>query len=77
MITLKEAVNKTTAKFSFAKEGVLYYNVTVENETYQFPIDLNNKEDVGSGIFLPEDKTIFFMRWIRKAMDKGEFVKIK
>lgn len=77
MLTVKEIVKDTKAKFSFAREGVLYYTVEVNGETYQFPINMNEKEDVGAGVFLAEEKSIFFMRWIRKAISSENFIKIK
>jgi hypothetical protein len=38
---------------------------------------MNDKEDVGTGVFLAEEKSIFFMRWIRKAVESNNFIKIK
>jgi hypothetical protein len=77
MLTVKEIVKDTKSKFSFAREGMLYYNVQINDETFQFPINMNDKEDVGTGVFLAEEKSIFFMRWIRKAVESNNFIKIK
>lgn len=38
---------------------------------YQFTVPLS---DIGTGTLKATDKAIYYMRWIRKAMDKGEFV---
>ena len=77
MITLKEAIKNTTSKFSHACAGILYYIDYVGDEHYQFPIDMNNKDDVGTATFFSEYRSITLMRYIRKAMDKEEFIKIK
>jgi len=77
MITLKEAVKNTVTTFSYACAGILYYTVEVGEEKYQFPIDMNNKEDVGTTAFVAEYKGITLMRYIRKAMESDNFIKIK
>jgi hypothetical protein len=77
MITIKEAVKDTVAKFYYACAGVLYYTVEVGNDKYQFPIDMNDKEDVGTTAFVAEYKGITLMRYIRKAMNSENFIKIK
>jgi len=77
MITLKEAIKGTTAKFVYACSGVLYYTIEANEETYMFPVDMNDKGDVGSAYFNAEEKGIFFMRYIRKSMEKETFIKIK
>lgn len=76
MITLKEAVTNSTAKFSHAIAGVLYYNLFVNDETYQFSIDMNDKDDVGTATFVNEYRGITLMRYIRKAIDSESLVKI-
>ena len=76
MITIKEAVKGTISKFDHACAGVLYYIDYVGGDQYQFPIDMNDKADVGTADFLAEYKSITLMRYIRKAMDKGEFIKV-
>lgn len=76
MITLKEAIKDTKSKFSHAIAGVLYYIDEVGEDKYQFPVDMNDKNDVGEAVFGSEFKSITLMRYIRKAMDKGEFIKL-
>lgn len=64
-MTLKEIVKSPNpAKFSHAIAGVLYYKVAM------FPIDMNDKEDVGTATFEAEYKPLTLMRYIRKAIDK-------
>lgn len=49
--------------FSFFKDGELWYRA--ENG-FEFPIP---KDDMKGGLFKPEDKSIFFMRFIRKHLE--------
>lgn len=76
MITIKDAVTNTTAKFSHAIAGVLYYNLYVKEDVYQFSIDMNDKADVGTTTFLSEYRGITLMRYIRKAIENETLVKI-
>ncbi len=76
MITITEAVKNTTAKFSHAIAGVLYYNLYVNEDTYQFEINMNDRSDVGTTTFFAEYKGITLMRYIRKAIESETLVKI-
>lgn len=76
MITLKEAVKDTKCKFDHAIAGTLYYVLEVGTDKYQFPIDMNDKNDVGTATFEAEYKGITLMRYIRKAMDGENFIKL-
>lgn len=65
---------KGYAKISHIIGGVVYYIVTSEDgKRYQFPIDMNDKADVGENAnFLCEyDKPIYLMRWIRRANENN------
>ena len=64
MLSIKDMVKdnkKVTFQFYRAKE--LWY-ATEDGFTFPVPID-----DVGEATFLPEDKAILFMRYIRKHVD--------
>lgn len=68
---LKDIVKSPNlAKFSHAIAGVLYYKVEVDDKVVMFPIDMNDKEDVGTATFEAEYKPLTLMRYIRKAIDK-------
>lgn len=54
----------------FSCAGVLYYKVEVDDKEVMFPIDMNDKEDVGTATFEAEYKPLTLMRYIRKAIDK-------
>ena len=51
-----------TATFVCARRGDLIYRIG----TFSFAVPI---ADMGDGEFLPEDKAIFFMRWIRKQLE--------
>lgn len=73
---LKTLIKDTESKFVFAIAGVLYYQVWTSEGIYQFPIDMNNKDDVGTTTFLAEYKSITLMRYIRKAMDNENLIRV-
>jgi len=79
MIQLKQIVSDRTrmAKISHVIAGVVYYKVNVDDSTYMFPIDMNDKDDVGTTSFDCEIKAITLMRYIRKSIKSGDLVKIK
>lgn len=60
------------AHFSFYRAGHVYYTVEVGGQTYVFPIAV---EDVGNASLFATMKAITLMRWIRKALADGTFVK--
>lgn len=76
MISIKEAVTNSTAKFSHAIAGVLYYHLYVGDDVYQFSIDMNDKDDVGTTTFVSEYRGITLMRYIRKAIESENLVKL-
>jgi hypothetical protein len=64
--------NNKPAHFSFYRAGHIYYNVEVGGQIYVFPIAL---QDVGNASLFATMKAITLMRWIRKALADGTFVK--
>lgn len=69
--------NQNVAKFSHAISGVLYYEVKTQNgDKYLFPVDMNDKEDVGTSTFPCEIKAITLMRYIRKDISSENLIKI-
>lgn len=78
MKTIKELVSDNKiARFSHAISAILYYNIEVDGETYQFPIDMNDKDDVGAATFEANIKAITLMRYIRKAFNDDTLYQIK
>ena len=69
MHSVKDIVKGNQAEFSHLVNGCAYYSVQVEQLTYTFPVPLN---DVNDATLLKADKAIFFMRWIKKAIESQE-----
>lgn len=80
MSILKSIVLDRTrmAKFSHAIAGVLYYRVDSDNgNVFEFPVDMNDRDDVGTTTFESEIKAATLMRYIRKAIKNEELIEIK
>ena len=71
---IKKIVKDNEVRFDRYRQGIVYYSVRVpaENSEYTFPVDL---KDIGDATLLARDKAIVFMRYIRKALDDGTFVR--
>lgn len=76
-MTLKEIVTlPAEAKFTHAIAGTLYYRITTDNIVVEFPIDMNDKDDVGTTTFVASYKPTTLMRYIRKAMENETLITI-
>lgn len=76
-MTLKEIVTlPAEAKFTHAIAGTLYYRITTDNMVVEFPIDMDDKDDVGTTTFVASYKPITLMRYIRKAIENGTLIKV-
>jgi len=64
------------AKITHAIAGVLYYQVNTSDGSYQFTVDMNDREDVGTTSFDAEIKAITLMRYVRKAIKNEELIKL-
>ncbi len=66
---------KGQATFNHFKDGILTYSVCVFDKDdftrYEFDIDANNKDDVGTGEFKLQEKGLFLMRWIKRAIENN------
>lgn len=60
------------ATVSFIRGGNVFYNVVVDGQTYSFPVSL---EDIGGASLMATEKAITLMRYIRKALADGTFVR--
>jgi hypothetical protein len=72
MLSIKQIVKNNTARFSFYRSGNIFYTVEVDGGNYQFPVSL---EDIGGATLTAEFKAITLMRYIRKAVADGTFVR--
>lgn len=72
--SLKEIVKDNKVYFSSYRAGFFYYTVRVGLKTFQFTVD---REDIGDATLSASDKAMYFMRWIRKAIDSNQFILIE
>ena len=70
--SVKQIVKNNIARFSFYRSGNIFYTIEVDGQTYQFPVSL---EDIGGATLTAEFKAITLMRYIRKAVADGTFVR--
>lgn len=68
-------MNNNLASISHVIAGIIYYQVNTEDAKYLFPVDMNDKNDVGTTMFPSEIKAITLMRYVRKAIKNDELVK--
>ena len=71
---IKDIVKDNTVHFARYRQGYAYYTVHVATDAadYTFPVPL---DDIGDATLLATDKAMVFMRYIRKALADGTFVK--
>ncbi len=62
------------AKFSHYRDDNCFYLVEVQDQTYSFPIPI---EDAKGTTLFAEFKAITLMRWIRKAIEDKTFQLVK
>ena len=73
---ITEIVKDNIAKFNCYKEGKLYYEIFVDGKPmYMFPVNIEDKKDIGSATFGAEYKAITLMRYIRKAIENNNLIK--
>lgn len=66
--------NMSQVHFQHYRQGFFFYAVEdfYSSELYEFPVPA---DDIGTATMLRTDKAITFMRWIRKAIKDGTFIK--
>lgn len=74
---IKDIVKDNFVFFRKFRQGFFYYNIwvnrgTEEEERYIFPVP---QSDIGDATLEHTDKAIIFMRYIRKALEEGTFIK--
>ena len=76
MRTTDFVTKENKVKFEFFRDGALHYSVPNKNgDIYLFQVEVG-KETKG-GIFNAEDKSLFFMRFIRKAVENKNMLLYK
>jgi len=73
-VDIKSIVKGNMAKFSFYRAGNMFYAVHVDGVAYEFPVSV---EDIGTASLFAEMKAITLMRYIRKALADGAFVRVR
>lgn len=76
-MNIKELVkDKNIARFSFYRQGNLWYTVKdIPNGNYfRFPVPVS---DTGNATFGMEERAIHLMRWIRKAIEENTIEEIR
>lgn len=58
---------KGTSTFQYYRSGILFYRTDDTNFLFYIPV-----EDTGDASFERTDKSIIFMRWIRKTMETAD-----
>lgn len=71
---IKDIIKDNNVYFLYAREGKLYYGIDYLDRTYQFPVPFSDNNEVGNATFMREDKAIYFMRYIRKAINNNDFM---
>jgi hypothetical protein len=83
MLKITDIINKQTkdykAVFSCYRSGHLYYDIVDSHSKalYQFPVDITDTHDIGGATFGKEYKAITMMRYIRKALAKGDLISLR
>lgn len=72
-MNLKDLIKDNVVEFAFYRKGYAYYQIMFENIKYRFSVPLS---DVGDATLLNKDKAMIFMRYIRKAVESNELIKI-
>lgn len=71
---IKDIIKDNKVFFLYAREGKLYYGIDYDNKKYQFPVPFSDSNEVGNATFMREDRAIYFMRYIRKAINNNDFM---
>jgi hypothetical protein len=72
-----DIVKDNKAVFMYASTGVLYYKIETGEYSYIFPIDMNDREDVGTARFESEHKAITLMRYLNKSIKNNSLIVYK
>lgn len=77
-IDLKKLIKNNNVNMNHYQDGIFYYRVR-DNEngcTYQFEVPIKDLEAENRPTLLTVDKAIYFMRYIRKAIEDNKMLKL-
>jgi len=77
-INMTELVKNNTASFVEYRNQQLYYAVTYRGDMYRFPITVDPTDeayDIGNASLNATEKAMTLMRYMRKAIANGTFVR--
>ena len=66
-MNIKDLVKGTQVKFLYYRNQELWYEI--EGKDFRFAVPVS---DTGEATFLPTDKALIFMRYIRKAIENSK-----
>lgn len=75
VFSIKDIVKNNVADMLYYRHQVVYYAVTVPTDglAYSFPVPL---DDVQDATLHHQEKAVMLMRYIRKAIKDGTFVRV-
>ena len=75
-LSIKDIVKGNTALFSHYRNGKMHYDIVNKENgiLYSFNIDIEDKKDIAGATLAAEYKAITLMRYIRKCIDRNEFI---
>lgn len=72
-MNITQLIKDNHVSFVEYRKGFFYYRIKEPSDNYHiFPVPL---DDIGDATLKFTDKAIYFMRYIRKAIEEGTFIK--
>ena len=70
-IKIEDIVKDRIVYFLFYRYQYMYYGIDIDDEKLMFPVHLADVEDAS---LFAEEKAITYIRYIREAIDTGQFL---
>lgn len=64
-----ELIKGQKVHFDYYRDGEMWYKT---DSGFIFPVPIKDAKEIGNATFLRDDKTIYFMRYIRKYKEELE-----
>ena len=72
-LKIKDIVKNNFAYMLYYRHQHIYYSIEVNNVEYSFPVPL---DDIQDATLHQVEKGMMLMRYVRKALNDGSFVKL-